>query len=312
MPSSLDRSIREGLQLPQKQLPSALLYDALGSMLFEAITFLPEYGVTRAGLRLLQANAAQMVEGDGRLELVELGPGAGRKARILLEAALRTQPRIDFIGVDVSAQALDDCEKTLEQLEGVRVQKIEATYIDGLQRAAHSRPPDVRRLVLFLGSNLSNFDRPAARRFLRDVREQLRPGDTMLLATDLDKDPARLLPAYDDALGVTAAFNRNALVHLNRDWGANFPLDAFAHRARWNAVERRVEMHLEALREVTVAIPSLELTVPFTRGETLWTESSHRFNVPELRAWAGEAGFTVAQQWLDDEWAFAQTLLRVT
>ncbi len=310
--SPLDEQISRGLTLTQKQLPSALLYDALGSMLFEAITFLPEYGVTRAGVRLLQRHRAEMVAGDKTLELVELGPGAGRKARLLIEAALKQQPTVRFIGVDVSAQALDDCQFTLEQLDGVTVEKVQASYIEGLERSAKQRRPGVRRLVLFLGSNLSNFDRPEAQRFLHAVRAQLVPGDALLLATDLDKDPARLLPAYDDALGVTAAFDKNALVRLNREWGADFPLEAFTHRSRWNAQERRVEMHLEAQRALTVRVAALGVTVTFAPGETIWTESSHRFAIDELRAWGEAAGFTVSKQWLDDEWPFAQTFLTVT
>lgn len=307
----LNQLIREGLTKPQKQLPSALLYDALGSMLFEAITFLPEYGVTRAGLRLLERHQDEMVAGDGEVELVELGPGAGRKARLLVEAARRRQPLVRFVGVDVSAQALDDVKRTLEQLDGVHVDAVQATYVEGLTRVAKDRMPGVRRLVLFLGSNLSNFDRREAPGFLREVAAQLRAGDSLLLATDLDKAPARLVPAYDDALGVTAAFDKNVLARLNREWGADFPLDAFVHRARWNAQERRVEMHLEATRALEVRLGALDLSVRLAPGETIWTESSHRFSVDELKAWGAEAGFEVARQWVDDEWPFAQTLLTI-
>lgn len=307
----MDQLIRHGLTQPQKQLPSALLYDALGSMLFEAITFLPEYGVTRADLRLLEAHRDEMVAGPGELELVELGPGAGRKARLLVEAARARQPHVRFIAVDVSGQALEDCKRTLEQLDGVHVDTVAATYVKGLARVAKDRMPGTRRLVLFLGSNLSNFDRAEALAFLRDVRAQLAPGDALLLATDLDKHPERLLPAYDDPLGVTAAFDKNLLVRLNREWGADFPLDAFVHRAKWNAAARRVEMHLEATRALEVRVASLELTVRFEQGETIWTESSHRFSVEELRRWGAEAGFETTKQWVDEEWPFAQTILTV-
>ncbi|MEW6429905.1 MAG: L-histidine N(alpha)-methyltransferase [Myxococcota bacterium] len=211
----------------------------------------------------------------------------------------------------MSAQALEDCKRTLEQLDGVHVDTVEAPYVQGLARVAKDRMPGTRRLVLFLGSNLSNFDRAEALAFLRDVRAQLVPGDALLLATDLDKQPERLLPAYDDPLGVTAAFDKNLLVRLNREWGADFPLDAFVHRAKWNAAGRRVEMHLEATRALEVRVAALELTVRFEQGETIWTESSHRFSVEELRAWAVEAGFEVTQQWVDAEWPFAQSLLIV-
>ena len=308
---NLDPLIRDGLSRKQKQLPSALLYDDLGSMLFEAITHLPEYGVTAAGLRLLRAHCDEMVARPGPLEIVELGPGAGRKARIVVEALRKRQPGVRFIGVDVSAQALEDCARTLSEMPGVDFTAIEATYIEGLERASSLRSPGARQLVLFLGSNLSNFDRPEALTFLRQVRERLKPGDALMLATDLDKDPERLVPAYDDALGVTAAFNRNVLLHLNRQWGANFQLAAFRHEARWNAKDRRIEMHLVATRACEVSIAKLDLTVSFVQGETIWTESSHRFGVDELKRWAAEAGFTVHSQWVDAQWPFAETLLEV-
>jgi uncharacterized SAM-dependent methyltransferase len=166
--------------------------------------------------------------------------------------------------------------------------------------------------VLFLGSNLSNFDRQASVRFLRDVRRALQPGDALLLSADLEKPPERLLPAYDDALGVTAAFNLNLLVRLNREWGADFDLAAFTHQARWNDAERRVEMHLVALRACDVQVPRLELALHFEAGETLWTESSHRFNVAELRAWGLEAGLRCEQAWVDEAWPLALTLLVAT
>jgi uncharacterized SAM-dependent methyltransferase len=162
--------------------------------------------------------------------------------------------------------------------------------------------------VLFLGSNLSNFERADAAGFLRGVRARLAPGDLLLLAADLDKDPKRLLPAYDDALGVTAAFNRNVLHRLNREWGAEFPLDGFRHEARWNAHERRIEMHLVAQQRCEVAVRSVAVVAQLAAGESIWTESSHRFSTGELRAWAGEAGFGLRAQWVDEEWPFVQAL----
>ncbi|HYQ81223.1 MAG TPA: L-histidine N(alpha)-methyltransferase, partial [Anaeromyxobacteraceae bacterium] len=181
-------------------------------------------------------------------------------------------------------------------------------YLEGL-RAATAAPAPGRRLVLFLGSNLSNFDRREARTFLGEVRACLAPGDGFLLATDLDKEPERLLPAYDDALGVTAAFNRNLLVRLNRDFDADFDLQAFAHEVRWNAAERRIEMHLRALRPCQVQVERLGLVLRFAEGETLWTESSHRFGLDELRGWAEAAGFRCRRQWVDPRWPFAHSLL---
>lgn len=311
----MDDLIRAGLTSSPKWLPAALLYDDLGSALFEAITFLPEYEVSRAGIRLLKAHADAVVAGaaggDAELELVELGPGAGRKAQILVEALQRRQREVHFVGVDVSPQALADCRRTLERFPGVAFEGITGLYLEGLAAARASHRTGTRRLVLFLGSNLSNFARADAQEFLHGLRAQVDVGDRLLLGVDLDKDPARLLPAYDDALGVTAAFDKNLLVRLNRDWGADFPLANFDHEARYDAAERRIEMHLRARRACHVTIGKLDLCVAFAAGESIWTESSHRFAVDELRAWGAAAGFRVAAQWLDGAWPFAQTLYEV-
>lgn len=305
----LAEAVRRGLSATPRTLPPALLYDDLGSALFEAITCLPEYELTRADLRLLAAHAGEAAAALGDLaEVVELGPGGGRKAAVLLEAVLRRQPRVRFVAVDVSPAALAECRRTLEPLGGVEVALVRGSYLDGL-RAATAAPAPGRRAVLFLGSNLSNFDRADARAFLAGARACLAPGDAFLLATDLDKDPERLLPAYDDALGVTAAFNRNLLVRLGRDFGAEVDLAAFAHEVRWNAAERRIEMHLRATRPCQVRVPRLGLELRFAEGETIWTESSHRFGLEELRGWGEAAGFRCLRQWVDGRWPFAHTLL---
>jgi L-histidine N-alpha-methyltransferase len=303
-PSTAEAILR-GLRARPKTLPTALLYDALGSALFEAITELPEYGLTRADLRVIAAHSADVVRALlGALDVVELGPGGGRKAALFMRAVTAQQARTVFTAIDVSAAALRECQRALEQLDGVEVRAVEATYLDGLRRAA--RVDGARRLVLFLGSNLSNFDRRDALAFLRDVRATLSPGDALLLATDLEKPAAELLPAYDDALGVTAAFNRNLLVRLNREHGADFDLADFGHEARWNAPDRRIEMHLVARRACAVHL--LGATVDFAAGESIWTESSHRFRVDELRAWADESGFACIEQWTDQRWPFAHSL----
>ena len=302
-------AVRRGLSGSPRTLPPALLYDDLGSALFEAITCLPEYQLTRADLRLLSAHAGEVVEALGELaEVLELGPGGGRKAAVLVAAVLRRQPRARFVAVDVSPAALAECRRTLEPLGQVEVALVRGAYLPGL-KAATAAPAPGRRLVLFLGSNLSNFERREARAFLTEVRACLAAGDGLLLATDLDKEPERLLPAYDDALGVTAAFNRNVLLRLNRDFGADFDLAAFAHEVRWNAAERRIEMHLRAVRPCAVRVERLGLTLRFAEGETLWTESSHRFGLAELRGWAEAAGFRCQRQWVDERWPFAHSLL---
>lgn len=303
---TLTESIMRGLRATPRTLPCALLYDALGSTLFEAITHLPEYEVTRADVRLLEAHAGDALDAlPSPIEVVELGPGAGRKALLFLSVVASRQRHTVFTAVDISREALTACARALESLPSVGVRCVEASYLDGLTSAP--RVAGAQRLVLFLGSNLSNFDRAESPRFLRDVRARLSPGDALLLATDIGHDAARLVPAYDDALGVTAAFDRNALLRLNREWGADFDLSAFAHEARWNAPARRMEMHLVAKRS-TVAHLRGE-TFAFEPGDTIWTESSHRFALDELRAWAAEAGFTCARQWTDAAWPFAHSLL---
>ncbi|MDP2340939.1 MAG: L-histidine N(alpha)-methyltransferase [Deltaproteobacteria bacterium] len=305
--SDLDDAIRAGLRARPRRLPSALLYDALGSALFEAITFLPEYELARADVALLLEHADDVIAAlPGLIEVVELGPGGGRKAAVFVEP-LRHRQMVPFTAIDVSRAALESCTQALSVLPGVFVQPIEDTWIAGLRRA--HRSPGHRRLVLFLGSSVSNLDRSEAARFFVDVAGQLRPGDALLVASDLVKPLAQLLPAYDDALGVCAAFNKNVLVRLNREWGADFPLDAFRHRARWNAHARRVELHLEALWPVTTSV--LDLPVALDLGESLWTASSHRFSLDELHAWAEAAGFSVAEEWIYEPWAFAHSLFVV-
>ena len=301
----MDELIRSGLLAKQKTLPSALLYDDLGSVLFEAITLLPEYQVARVDTAMLRAHAAEALSLlPGPVEVVELGPGHGRKARIVLEQLASRQPATHFIAIDVSGAAIEGCRRQLEDLSTVRVTGIEATFLDGLTNL----PPRIaghRRVVLFLGSNLSNFDLRESLEFLRHVRQSLEPGDALLMSADLEKSPALLVPAYDDALGVTAAFNKNVLVHLNREWGADFDLTAFAYEANWNAEARRIEGHLRASRPCRVRLQRLELEVTFAAGESLWTESSHRFNVAELRAWGTEAGLSCTRDWVDGTWPLA-------
>ncbi len=300
--------IRKGLTSIQKTLPSALLYDELGSLLFEAITLLPEYEVARVDTKMLETHVgAVLALMPGALELIELGPGHGKKAQVVLVELMKRQAATSFVAVDVAAAALEGCRRHLEVLGQVTVTCVQDTFIAGLQRATAERS-SARRLVLFLGSNLSNFDRREALAFLRDVRAALAPGDGLLLSADLEKPVERLLPAYDDAQGVTAAFNKNVLVRLNRELAANFDPAAFEHEARWNAAARRIEMHLRATRACNVSLERLALELRFERGETIWTESSHRFNVAELTAWGHLAGFEPSPSWVDETWPLALTL----
>jgi dimethylhistidine N-methyltransferase len=293
-----------------KSLPSRLLYDDLGSALFEAITRLPEYGLTRADDRVLHAHAAE-IAGFARppLAVAELGSGSGRKARAILEAAARRQPELTYHPIDLSEAALAQSRVELGGIRGVGIGPILATYTDGLSRAIEETRLGERLLVLFLGGTIGNFDRQEAVRFLGDIRSRLRPGDGFLVGTDLMKPVPTLIAAYDDSLGVTAAFNKNLLVRLNRELGATFDLARFDHQARWNEAERRIEMHLVSRSTHAVALGTLGIDVEFREGETIWTESSYRYEKDELPAMAARAGFDCLAQWVDEEWPFAETLL---
>jgi dimethylhistidine N-methyltransferase len=213
---------------PQKWLSAQYFYDEVGSALFEAITALPEYGLTRADSRLLQRFAEEMIGFQpGPLHIVELGSGSGAKTRWLLEAETRRNGRARYTAIDVSAAALEACRATLGRLGGVEVKTEQTTYLDGVRAALRNRQPGEQVLVLFLGSTIGNFPLPDAVQLLIELRGALRAGDGLLLGTDLIKPVDQLLLAYDDPAGVTAAFNRNLLAHINRELRADFDLRAF-------------------------------------------------------------------------------------
>ncbi len=311
MPALLDfaRDVRDGLSKPgQKELPSKYFYDEVGTALFETITVLPEYGLTRAGQRLISRYAPAIIEYlPPPVVVVELGSGSGRKTRWILEALARREP-VTYYPIDLSASALVQCERGLSDLRAVSVVGLEATYLDGIRRAAAGRRPDQTFLVLFLGSTIGNFDRPAADEFLREIRRCMKPGDALLLATDLEKSVDRMLLAYDDPAGVTAAFNLNLLARINRELGGDFVLRNFAHEARWNERERRIEMHLRSLRRQTVTLREAECTCRLEEGETIWTEACHKYRVEEIAGMAKRTGFVCEAQWVDGEWPFAENL----
>jgi len=292
-----------------KSLPSRYLYDDLGSALFEAIGHLPEYGLTRADERILRAHAHDIVRAmRGASTVAELGSGSGRKTRWLLESMGTAHP-VAYYPIDISSAALDRCELELGRLPAVQVEPIEADYLSGLSQVAARRRQDERLLLLFLGSTIGNFEPAEAADFIREVRRRLRPGDGFLIGTDLVKPAATLVAAYDDALGITAAFNLNILRRINRELDADFNLDVFQHEARWNAPNRRVEMHLVAAVGHTVRIRAIDLAVTFRAGESIWTESSYKYEAEDpTRAFRG-ASFSVAGQWRDREWPFAESLL---
>jgi L-histidine Nalpha-methyltransferase len=302
--------VRAGLTRPrQKELLSKYLYDDVGSALFEVISHLPEYGLTRADERLLQRHASEIVERlDAPVAVAELGSGSGKKTRWILEALGRWQ-RTFYYPVEISRSALLMCQRELSDIDSISIVGFEREYLDGLQEVAAHRQRNQHIFVMFLGSTIGNFDRDAGVKFLAEIRRILEPKDSLLLGTDLEKPNAQLLKAYDDEIGVTAAFNLNLLARINRELAADFDLSQFAHVARMNSQARSVEMHLLSKRRQTVRIPAADLRVEFAEGETIWTESSHKYAPDEIFGMASAAGFRCQAQWIDEQWPFAENLL---
>jgi dimethylhistidine N-methyltransferase len=296
-------AVQQGLTAVSKSLPPWLFYDAAGSLLFEQITELPEYYLTRVERGIFAAHARQMLAGAAqgqRLSLWELGAGTASKTGLLLRAALEQQGRVVYHPIDVSESALAAaCRQIERSLPGVQVVPHVADYTRNLVLPAAAAASPERRLVLYIGSSIGNFSPQEALALLRSVRRQLAPQDGLLLGTDLVKDEATLLAAYDDTAGVTAAFNRNILLHINRELGADFHPERFAHRVRWNAVASRMEIYLESLAAQRVRIPATGLEISFTAGETIHTENSYKFTVPGAQRLLEAAGFTLRTTWMD-------------
>jgi dimethylhistidine N-methyltransferase len=301
--------VRRDLSSTPKQLQSKYLYNALGSSLFEAICRLPWYRITRAESALLARHADAIVASVGQADgtIVELGCGSGEKLVLLAEALQARGASAHVHLIDISSQAIEHTEQRLTRLH-LSVVGHQSTYEEGLRRAAAAREGGGRMLVLLLGSNIGNFDTPEAQAFLQRIRVTVAPGDCLLLGADLAKPEPELLRAYDDPLGVTAAFNKNLLVRINTELGGDFDLDAFAHRAVWNAREHRVEMHLVSRVAQTVRVPAAELTVSFAAGEPIWTESSYKYEPEQILELGANAGFTARHQWTDHAAGFALTL----
>jgi L-histidine Nalpha-methyltransferase len=311
--------VRTGLtKSGQKELSSNYLYDALGSALFNAITELPEYGLFRADERILSQHEGEIVRSllrakssasiSENIVVAELGSGSGKKTRWVLEALARHQ-HTTYYPIEISSAALAQCVNELSQLDRVNVIGIERDYLEGLARVTARRSANERLLVMFLGSTIGNFHRHDAEQFLTALRHKLIPGDALLLGVDLVKPVDQMIAAYDDAMGVTAAFNLNLLTRINRELGADFNLKEFRHCARYNSVERRIEMHLVSLRDQTVTIPAAKCVIQFNSGETIFTESSYKYRPSEIIQLAERAGFHANAQWTDAEWPFAETLL---
>ncbi len=299
--------VRHFLMQQPRQLPSRYLYDEVGSALFEVICVLPWYPLTRAEMRLLDRHAREILDA-GTTTIIELGAGSGAKLSALIEGARPGRAPLEVHLVDVSGRALAEAGRTLEGHSDVRVVPHQATYESGLDEFRLVRPAAGRRMALFLGSNLGNFDPPGREMFLRSVRASLDPGDALLLGVDLVKPEAALLQAYDDPLGVTAAFNMNLLARINRELDADFDLRSFAHRALWNEAGSRIEMHLVSGRRQRIAVRGADLALVMEAGETIWTESSYKYRPPEIVAMLERSGFGVRSQWIEPVDRFALTL----
>jgi len=299
----------EFLTRTPRQLPSKYFYDALGSALFDAICELPWYRITRAESALLNRHGREILSSLARpLTLAELGCGNGDKMAML---AVRAAERFQSIQlVDISGAALYAARRRLEGLRVGPVAAHQSTYEDGLIRLSQTRR-DAAMLVLFLGSNLGNFDAGPAHEMLMRIRGALRDGDALLLGTDLVKPERELLVAYDDPLQVTAAFNRNLLQRINTELGGTFDLDAWAHEAVWNAEHSRVEMHLVSRVPQAVRIAAADLYIRFEAGERIWTESSYKYRPEMVLDMGRRAGFGDAEQWIDESTHFALTRFSV-
>jgi dimethylhistidine N-methyltransferase len=291
-----------GLPKRPRSLVPWMLYDSEGSRLFERITTLPEYYPTRTERDILANYAEAIITATGSdcswpLRLLELGAGTAAKTGILLNAATRLRNKVIYFPVDVSSDALDAaCESIGYRLPDVQLQPMVANYV--------IHPPKLERfqgttLAMYIGSSIGNFSPQEARTILSNLRSEAQAGDALLLGADMVKDEATLVRAYDDRDGVTAAFNLNVLHRLNRELGANFDTGCFRHRARWNRVESRIEMHLESTRDQWVNIPAAQLDLEFAAFETIHTESSYKFTRKTLGALLEDAGFTIGRTWTD-------------
>jgi L-histidine N-alpha-methyltransferase len=303
--AALRADVLHGLTTTPKTLPPKWFYDAHGSALFEQITDLPEYYPTRAEREILDARATEIAAASGARTLVELGSGSSEKTRLLLDALTGLRA---YVPVDVSESALTGAGQALAaERPRLEVHALIADFTRPLELPDTPGP----RLVAFLGGTIGNLLPAERARFLAAVRALLAPGDALLLGTDLVKDEQVLVRAYDDAAGVTAAFNKNVLAVVDRELGADFDLDAFDHVALWDAEQEWIEMRLRSRTAQTVKVPALGLAVDFAAGEELRTEVSAKFRQDGVRAELAEAGLELAHWWTDTEGRFALSLSTV-
>lgn len=309
--TSFAEDVRQGLLQHPRRLFPKYFYDELGSQLFEAICLLPEYYLTRAENEIMAHRASEIVsEVERPVRLLEMGSGSASKTRRIIEAILSAQPDLLYIPIDISATAIETSSRVLLQAYArLKINAFAGDYYSGLKAlvADEYRSSD-RTLALFLGSNIGNFDRDEARTFLLALRSVLSGGDALLLGADLKKEREVLEAAYDDSLGITAAFNLNLLSRINRELDADFNLRAFRHYAHYNEEAGRIEIYIESLRSQTVRVGRLELEIHFEEGERIHTENSYKYDMADLSRLAAETGFAFSRTWLDSMERFSSNL----
>ena len=301
--NSFAQDVAEGLTSTPKTLPPKYFYDGLGSRLFEAICRLPEYYLTRSEAEILTTNSDEIAASvEGPVRLIEFGSGNSEKTRCLIEAFLRRQKQLHYVPVDISWSSLErSSRELLRDYPGLTVTAYAMEYYAALARLSEGEArPSARNVALFLGSNIGNFDEEESRAFLRGVRTMLDDGGALLLGADLKKSTGVLLPAYDDALGVTAAFNLNILGRINRELGGEFNLKTFEHKAAYNDRLSRIEMRLMSRIRQVVPIRALSVDIAFEEGETIHTENSYKFDLDQLAGIAKNSGFSLTRSWFDE------------
>jgi len=304
--------VRFGLAATPKALPCRWFYDAAGSLLFERICALPEYYLTRAERSIFEESSPTIADMFPRgVDVVELGSGSAEKTSLLLAALVARHGPMTYVPVDVSREALEaSCARLAGELPGLVISPVAGDYSEGVRRLTRMR--ERPKLVAWLGSSIGNLDRAAAREMLATLAARCGPADRLLVGFDRRKDPGELIPAYDDAQGVTAAFNLNLLARINRELGGRFDLAAFAHGATWNGASGCVDMHLVSRRAQIVPIEALDLRVTFDPGESIHTESCHKYSDHDVVSLAAESGLAVERRFLDGDARFLLALLKPT
>jgi len=310
---SFAQDVRTGLTTTPKWIPAKYFYDKLGSRLFEAICCLPEYYLTRAESEILSEHAAEIVSAvhlPGRL--IELGSGSAEKTRYVIDALLRRRDGLHYVPVDISGPSLElSSKELLRSFPRLKISGYAADYFTALAELGQERV-EGRTVALFLGSNIGNFAPDDALAFLKRVRSILKPGDSLLLGADLKKSADILVPAYDDSLGVTAAFNLNVLIRINRELGGNFDISKFFHHALYNEDAGRIEMHLVSCERQVVTVAALDLTARFEEGESIHSESSYKYDLGLLREVGRKSGFSLAHTWFDSGRRFSFNMFAAT